>query len=123
MLASRKPRGFARLDGFNPKVDLGELDGHRIAIDAIDTGAGHIVQDMAVVFGRCHAAGARMQRGWQAMPTRFDEVSCRKVGFAKIWLPRGKLVMGSRQASGFPTALVSSRFPAGLAFPSTNCLR
>ena len=50
---------LAGFDGFDPQRHLGEFDGHRIAVHAVDAGAHHIAQSMAIVLGGRDAAGPR----------------------------------------------------------------
>ena len=49
---------LAGLDRLDPQRHLGELDRHRVAVDAVDAGARHVAQRVAIVGRRGDAAGA-----------------------------------------------------------------
>ena len=71
---------LAGLDGLDPQRDLGEFDRHRVAIDAMDAGARHIAQRVAVVGRRGDAASpsASEPRRDPSAPPRAESGPSRK---------------------------------------------
>ena len=108
---------LAGLDRLDPQRDLGQLDRHRIAVDAVDAGARHIAQRVAIVGRRGDAAGAGAREPCRDAPRRREQ---EMAGAA------GRIDHRDRQAAPRPgsSASASTRSSTGSsALSSSACTR